>query len=210
MIDLVQLRKDAASVADRLAARRFELDVTRFNALEAERKQVQTRTEELQARRNTLAKAIGMKKGKGEDASAELAEAGALPEQLKQLETQLAEVQTRLNDFLLHVPNVPHDSVPAGKSSDDNVEVRRWGDIPAIAEPKDHVDIGTPLGLDFDVAAKLSGARFAFMKGPMARLHRALAQFMLDVQTGEHGYTECYTPYIVNSATLLGTGQLPK
>lgn len=210
MIDLAQLRKDAASVADRLAARGFELDVTRFNALEAERKQVQTRTEELQARRNTLAKAIGMKKGKGEDASAELAEAGALPEQLKQLETQLAEVQTRLNDFLLHVPNVPHDSVPAGKSSDDNVEVRRWGDIPAIAEPKDHVDIGTPLGLDFDVAAKLSGARFAFMKGPIARLHRALAQFMLDVQTGEHGYTECYTPYIVNSATLLGTGQLPK
>jgi seryl-tRNA synthetase len=210
MIDLAQLRKDAASVADRLAARGFELDVTRFNALEAERKQVQTRTEELQARRNTLAKAIGMKKGKREDASAELAEAGALPEQLKQLETQLAEVQTRLNDFLLHVPNVPHDSVPAGKSSDDNVEVRRWGDIPAIAEPKDHVDIGTPLGLDFDVAAKLSGARFAFMKGPMARLHRALAQFMLDVQTGEHGYTECYTPYIVNSATLLGTGQLPK
>jgi len=210
MIDLAQLRKDAASVADRLAARGFELDVTRFNALEAERKQVQTRTEELQARRNTLAKAIGMKKGKGEDASAELAEAGALPEQLKQLETQLADVQTRLNDFLLHVPNVPHDSVPGGKSSDDNVEVRRWGDIPAIAEPKDHVDIGTPLGLDFDVAAKLSGARFAFMKGPMARLHRALAQFMLDVQTGEHGYTECYTPYIVNSATLLGTGQLPK
>ncbi|MCA3163553.1 MAG: serine--tRNA ligase [Burkholderiales bacterium] len=210
MIDLAQLRKDAASVADRLAARGFELDVTRFNALEAERKQVQTRTEELQARRNTLAKAIGMKKGKGEDASAELAEAGALPEQLKQLETQLAEVQTRLNDFLLHVPNVPHDSVPGGKSSDDNVEVRRWGDIPAIAEPKDHVDIGTPLGLDFDVSAKLSGARFAFMKGPMARLHRALAQFMLDVQTGEHGYTECYTPYIVNSATLLGTGQLPK
>lgn len=210
MIDLAQLRKDAGSVADRLAARGFELDVTRFNALEAERKQVQTRTEELQARRNTLAKAIGMKKGKGEDASAELAEAGALPEQLKQLETQLAEVQTRLNDFLLHVPNVPHDSVPAGKSSDDNVEVRRWGDIPAIAEPKDHVDIGTPLGLDFDVAAKLSGARFAFMKGPMARLHRALAQFMLDIQTGEHGYTECYTPYIVNSATLLGTGQLPK
>lgn len=210
MIDLALLRKDAASVADRLAARGFELDVTRFNALEAERKQVQTRTEELQARRNTLAKAIGMKKGKGEDASAELAEAGALPEQLKQLETQLADVQTRLNDFLLHVPNVPHDSVPGGKSSDDNVEVRRWGDIPAIAEPKDHVDIGTPLGLDFDVAAKLSGARFAFMKGPMARLHRALAQFMLDVQTGEHGYTECYTPYIVNSATLLGTGQLPK
>jgi seryl-tRNA synthetase len=210
MIDLAQLRKDATSVADRLAARGFELDVTRFNALEAERKQVQTRTEELQARRNTLAKAIGMKKGKGEDASAELAEAGALPEQLKQLETQLAEVQARLNDFLLHVPNVPHDSVPPGKSSDDNVEVRRWGEIPAIAEPKDHVDIGTPLGLDFDVAAKLSGARFAFMKGPIARLHRALAQFMLDVQTSEHGYIECYTPYIVNSATLLGTGQLPK
>jgi seryl-tRNA synthetase len=210
MIDLAQLRKDAASVADRLAARGFELDVSRFNALEAERKQVQTRTEELQARRNTLAKAIGMKKGKGEDASAELAEAGALPEQLKQLETQLADVQARLNDFLLHVPNVPHDSVPPGKSSDDNVEVRRWGEIPAIAEPKDHVDIGTPLGLDFDVAAKLSGARFAFMKGPIARLHRALAQFMLDVQTSEHGYIECYTPYIVNSATLLGTGQLPK
>jgi seryl-tRNA synthetase len=210
MIDLVQLRKDAAAVAARLAARGFELDVTRFNALEVERKHVQTRTEELQARRNALAKAIGMKKGKGEDASAELTEAGAIPDQLKQLEAQLGDVQTRLNDFLLHVPNVPHDSVPTGKSSDYNVEVRRWGDIPAIAEPKDHVDIGTPLGLDFDVAAKLSGARFAFMKGPIARLHRALAQFMLDVQTSEHGYTECYTPYIVNSATLLGTGQLPK
>jgi seryl-tRNA synthetase len=210
MIDLAQLRKDAAAVAARLAARGFELDVTRFNALEVERKQLQISTEELQARRNALAKAIGMKKGKGEDASAELTEAGAIPEELKQLEAQLGDVQTRLNDFLLHVPNVPHDSVPTGKSSDDNVEVRRWGDIPAIAEPKDHVDIGTPLGLDFDVAAKLSGARFAFMKGPIARLHRALAQFMLDVQTSEHGYTECYTPYIVNSATLLGTGQLPK
>ncbi len=210
MIDLVQLRKDAAAVAARLATRGFELDVMTFNALEAERKQVQTRTEELQARRNALAKAIGMKKGKGEDASAELSEAGAIPEQLKQLEAHLGEVQTRLNDFLLHVPNVPHDSVPTGKSSDDNVEIRRWGEIPAIANPKDHVDIGTPLGLDFDVAAKLSGARFAFMKGPIARLHRALAQLMLDVQTSEHGYTECYTPYIVNSATLLGTGQLPK
>lgn len=210
MIDLVQLRKDAAAVAARLATRGFELDVMTFNALEAERKQVQTRTEELQARRNALAKAIGMKKGKGEDASAELSEAGAIPEQLKQLEAHLGEVQTRLNDFLLHVPNVPHDSVPTGKSSDDNVEIRRWGEIPAIANPKDHVDIGMPLGLDFDVAAKLSGARFAFMKGPIARLHRALAQLMLDVQTSEHGYTECYTPYIVNSATLLGTGQLPK
>ncbi|HEU4622709.1 MAG TPA: serine--tRNA ligase, partial [Burkholderiaceae bacterium] len=164
-----------------------------------------------QARRNALAKSIGMKKAKGEDASVELAEAAQLPEQLKALEQELATLQARLTDTLMRVPNIPHVSVPSGQSSDDNHEVRRWGTPRAFDfEVRDHVDIGAPLGLDFDTAAKLSGARFSFMRGPIAKLHRALAQFMLDVQTNEHGYTECYTPYLVNTQTLLGTGQLPK
>ncbi len=152
-----------------------------------------------------------MLKAKGEDASAVMAEAAAIPQHLKDLEVQLGNVQSRLNELLLGVPNVPHASVPQGRSADDNVEVRRWGTPRAFDfAVKDHVDVGAGLGLDFETAAKLSGARFAVMKGPIARLHRALAQFMLDVQTGEHGYTECYTPYIVNRETLLGTGQLPK
>ncbi len=212
MLDINLLRKDIDAVAKRLAdGGRFAFPVAEFQALEAERKQVQTRTEELQAKRNTLSKAIGMKKGKGEDASAEMAEVAALPEQVKALEGQLADIQQRMQDLLMRVPNAPHASVPVGKSSDDNLEVRKWG-TPRHFDfaVRDHVDVGAGLGLDFDVASKLSGARFSFMKGPAARLHRALAQFMLNTHTGEHGYTECYTPYIVNTATLLGTGQLPK
>ncbi len=211
MLDIAQLRKDIEAVAARLRTRPYELDVPTFNALEAERKQVQVATEELQARRNSLSKQVGILKSRGEDAAAVMAEVAQIPEQLKTQEARLADVQARVQALMLDVPNLPHASVPVGKSADDNVEVRRWG------EPKrfdfavrDHVDLGAPLGLDFDTGAKLAGARFTVMKGPVARLHRALAQFMLDVQTLKHGYTECYTPYIVNRETLQGTGQLPK
>ncbi|GIL07219.1 MAG: serine--tRNA ligase [Betaproteobacteria bacterium] len=211
MIDIALLRKDIGSVAARLRTRPYEFPVERFNALEAERKSVQVKTEELQAKRNALSKQVGILKSKGEDASAVMAEVAAIPDQVKALEASLADVQARMQALLLDVPNLPHASVPTGKSSDDNVEVRRWGEPRKFDfAPKDHVDVGAPLGLDFETAAKLSGARFAFMRGPVARLHRALAQFMLDVQTREHGYTECHTPYIVNAETLTGTGQLPK
>ncbi len=211
MLDINQLRKDIEAIAARLRARPFELDVAAFNAIEAERKQVQIATEELQARRNALAKKIGALKSKGEDASAVLAEAAAIPGEVKAQEVRLAQIQDRQKQMLLDVPNVPHDSVPIGRGADENIETRRWGEPRVFDFPvRDHVDVGAPLGLDFDTAAKLSGSRFALMKGPVARLHRALAQFMLDVQTRQHGYTECYTPYIVNSETLTGTGQLPK
>ncbi|MBO1111779.1 serine--tRNA ligase [Bordetella petrii] len=219
MLDPILLRKDLQTVVGRLKTRGVDFDTQRFNELESRRKAVQTETESLQARRNALAKQIGQLKAQGQDASAVLAESQAIPARLKQLEDDLAAVQQSLGDLLMAVPNLPHDSVPAGASADDNVEVRRWlpvqpaadGNPPPLPfEPKDHVALGEPLGLDFDTAAKLSGARFSFMRGPVARLHRALAQFMLDLQTGQHGYTECYTPYIVNSSTLYGTGQLPK
>jgi seryl-tRNA synthetase len=211
MLDINLLRKDIAAVAERLRTRPFELDIAAFNALEAERKQVQVATEELQARRNALSKQVGMLKGRGEDASAVLAEVASIPDAIKAQETRLGDVQARLASMLLNAPNVPHASVPVGRSSEDNVEVRRWGEPRAFDFPvRDHVDVGGPLGLDFDTAAKLSGSRFALMRGPVARLHRALAQFMLDAQTRRHGYTECYTPYIVNAETLTGTGQLPK
>ncbi len=211
MLDINLLRRDIETVAARLRSRPFDLDVEAFNALEAERKQVQVTTEELQAKRNVLSKQVGVMKSKGEDASAVLAEVAAIPEQVKAQEAQLGEIQERIRQLLLNVPNVPHASVPTGKSADDNVEMRRWGE-PRVFDfaVRDHVDVGSPLGLDFDTAAKLSGSRFALMKGPIARLHRALAEFMLDVQTRQHGYTECYTPYIVNAETLTGTGQLPK
>lgn len=215
MLDLTLLRKDPAAVAARLGSRGYAFDTARFDALEARRKTVQTDTENLQARRNALAKQIGALKSKGEDASAVMAESQAVPARLKELADELAIIQRDLNDLLLSVPNLPHDSVPSGDSADQNVEVRRWS--PTGAEPaplpfpaRDHVDLGEPLGLDFATATKLSGARFTLMRGPIARLHRALSQLMLDVQTGEHGYTECYTPYIVNASTLMGTGQLPK
>src|SRR5690606_23243435 len=219
MLDPILLRKDLQTVVDRLKSRGVDFDSQRFNELESRRKAVQTETESLQARRNALAKQIGQLKAQGQDASAVMAESQAIPGRLKQLEDELAGVQQSLNELLMAVPNLPHASVPVGASADDNVEVRRWlpgqpgadGNPPPLGfEPKDHVALGEPLGLDFDTAAKLSGARFSFMRGPVARLHRALAQFMLDLQTGQHGYTECYTPYIVNSSTLFGTGQLPK
>ena len=211
MLDVGLVRKDPAGVAARLRTRGFELDVESLTGLEAERKLVQTRTEELQARRNALSKQVGQAKSRGEDASALMAEAARIPEELKWLEQQNNEVQARQHQFLMVVPNLPHESVPVGRSEQDNVEVRRWGDPPRLDfAVKDHVDLGAAIGMDFETAAKLSGARFVVLRGALARLHRALAQFMLDIQTAEHGYTECYTPYVVNSATLTGTGQLPK
>ena len=211
MIDIQLLRKDIDSVAARLATRKFQLDVAAFNALEAERKQIQTRTEELQSKRNALSKQIGMLKGKGEDTSAVMAEVAGIGDELKASAERLDAVQAKMSEFMLTIPNLPHESVPVGQDESANVEVRKVGTPRAFDfEVKDHVDIGEALGLDFDTAAKLAGSRFAVMKGGIARLHRALAQFMLDTQTGEHGYTECYTPYIVNADSLRGTGQLPK
>jgi len=214
MLDITQLRKDLDAVVERLNARKNPqpyLDVDRFKAFEAERKGVQTRTEELQARRNTLSKQIGMAKGKGEDASALMAEVGSIADELKAGAERLEAIQVELNQMLMGVPNLPDASVPTGADEHGNVEVRRWGTPRTFDfDVKDHVDLGAPLGLDFETGARLSGSRFTFLKGPVARLHRALAQFMLDVQTTEHGYTECYTPYIVNREILEGTGQLPK
>lgn len=211
MIDIQLLRKDIETVAARLAARKFQLDVSAFNALEAERKQIQTRTEELQGKRNSLSKQIGMLKGKGEDASAVMAEVAGIGDELKASEVRLGEVQVALNTFLEAVPNIPHESVPVGADESGNVELRKVGTPRQFDfEVKDHVDVGAALGLDFDTAVKLTGSRFSVLKGGMARLHRALAQFMLDTHTLEHGYTECYTPYIVNADSLRGTGQLPK
>jgi seryl-tRNA synthetase len=212
MLDINQLRKDAAAVAQRLATRGGQpLDVAAFTALEAQRKQVQSETEALQASRNTLSKQIGELKRTGADASAVMAQVAALPDQLKTLESQLATIQQNMNGLLMNVPNVPHDSVPVGKDETGNMEVRKHG-TPRVFDfaVRDHVDVGARLGLDFETGAKLSGARFTFLRGPVAKLHRALAQFMIDTQTQAHGYTECYTPYIVNAHTLLGTGQLPK
>ncbi|NMG71765.1 serine--tRNA ligase [Parazoarcus communis] len=211
MLDIQMLRSQLDVVVARLATRGLQFDTAAFLALEEERKQLQTRTQELQARRNNLSKQIGMLKGKGEDASAVLAEVGQLGDELKACEQALPVVLDRMNAFLAGLPNLPQESVPVGEDESGNVEVRRWG-APASFdfEVRDHVDIGARLGLDFDTGAKLSGSRFTFMRGQVARLHRALAQFMLDTQTGEHGYTECYTPYIVNREVLEGTGQLPK
>jgi len=211
MLDINHLRKNAQEVADRLRTRPFDFDVAGFNALEQERKTVQSATEALQARSNALSRQIGELKSRGEDAAAVLREVAEVPERRKELEARLADVQRRQQEFLLGVPNLPHASVPTGRSSDDNVEMRRWGAPRQFDFPvKDHVDVGAPLGLDFEAAARVSGARFAVLKGPVARLHRALSQFMLDTQTAEHGYTECYTPYLVTAQTLVGTGQLPK
>ena len=211
MIDIQLLRKDIDSVAARLATRKFQLDVASFNTLEAERKQIQSRTEELQGKRNSLSKQIGMLKGKGEDASAVMAEVGGIGDELKVSEVRLAEVQLSMTAFLQAIPNLPHESVVVGKDESANVEVRKVGTPRSFDfEVKDHVDVGAALGLDFDTAVKLTGSRFSVMKGGMARLHRALAQFMLDTQTLENGYTEVYTPYMVNADSMRGTGQLPK
>ena len=211
MIDPQLLRKDIASVQARLATRKFELDVEKFNALESERKSLQTRTEELQAKRNQLAKAIGMKKGKGEDASTEMAEASQINVDMESGSARLTILQAEISDFLMGIPNLPDESVPTGKDETENQEVKRWGEAPIFDfEINDHVDLGGPLGLDFEAAAKISGSRFVVLKGSIARLHRALAQFMLDTHTTQHGYQEVYTPYMVNAASMRGTGQLPK
>ena len=211
MIDPQLLRKDIAAVAARLATRKFQLDVEKFNTLESERKSLQTRTEELQAKRNQLAKAIGMKKGKGEDAAAEMAEATQINVDMESGAARLAVLQIEIADFLMGIPNLPDEAVPVGKDETENKEVKRWGAIPAFSFPvKDHVDLGAPLGLDFESAAKISGSRFVVLKGPIARLHRALAQFMIDLHTTQHGYEELYVPLMVNAASMRGTGQLPK
>lgn len=227
MLDIQALRNDLDNVVAKLASRKFEFDTARFLALEQERKAVQTRTQDLQAKRNATSKQIGILLGQisrlnateefqqaefnQQQAEKLKVEVAGMAQQLKADEDLLNSIQAELQALLLNVPNLPHESVPAGKSEEDNLEVRRVG-TPRVFdfEVKDHTDIGTPLGLDFDTGAKLSGARFTVMKGQVAKLHRALAQFMLDTQTEQHGYTECYTPYMVNAETLLGTGQLPK
>ena len=218
MLDPLLLRKDLDRVVAGLQSRKNPqpfLDVAAFQALETERKTLQTRTEELQSQRNTASKQIGQRKAKGESADDLMAQVAAIKDELDSSAARLDALQAELNDLLLGVPNLPHPSVPVGADETANQEVRRWAphglaprafDFPV----RDHVELGEPLGLDFETGTKLAGARFSFMRGPVARLHRALAQFMLDLQTGEHGYTECYTPYIVNADTLKGTGQLPK
>ena len=218
MLDIAYLRRDLNQVIERLQTRKLPqpfLNVDIFQSLENERKTLQTRTEELQAKRNSLSKTIGQLKAKGESADAAMAEVGQLKEELEVSAVRLEALQAELQGLLLAVPNLPQEGVPVGADEHGNVELRRWS--PSGTEPaalgfaaKDHVDLGEPLGLDFETGVLLSGSRFAVMKGQLARLHRALAQFMLDVQTQEHGYTECYTPYIVNADSLRGTGQLPK
>ncbi len=212
MLDIQALRNDLAGLTARLATRGFVLDTAKFEQLEGERKVIQTRTQELQAKRNSASKQIGIAKSKGEDVSAIMAEVANLGDELKQAEVQLGEVQIALQTMLEVLPNMPHESVPSGKSEADNVEVRKVGSVPKFDfAVKDHVSIGEDLGgLDFETAAKISGARFSLLKGGLARLHRALAQFMLDRHTDQHGYTEVYVPYIVNGASMRGTGQLPK
>ncbi len=214
MLDISLLRKDLDAVVARLATRKNPqpyLDVEAFRRLEAERKTLQTRTEELQAQRNALSKQIGQLKAKGESADAAMAQVAAIKTELDQSAARLEQLQPELQALLLAVPNLPQDGVPVGADETGNQVLRQWG-TPRTLDfaVRDHVDIGEALGLDFETGVKLAGARFTVMKGPIARLHRALAQFMLDVQTQEHGYTECYTPYIVNAETLRGTGQLPK
>jgi seryl-tRNA synthetase len=220
MFDAQLLRKDLAAVAARLATRGFILDEPAFADLESQRKASQSLSESLQSQRNSLSKQIGMLKAKGQDTSAVMAEVNALGDQLAAATANTEKLQEQLQAWLLSVPNVPHESVPVGRSEQDNREVRRWspdGSDPRLSaaaqgthELPDHLDVGAPLGLDLETAAKLTGARFALMRGPVARLHRALAQLMLDTHSQEHGYTECYTPYIVNAASMQGTGQLPK
>jgi seryl-tRNA synthetase len=220
MLDPQLLRKEPQSIAERLALRGYTLDLERFNALEARRKAAQSSSEALQARRNALSRQIGMLKGKGEDTGEVMAEVAQVGEGMAQALQATEQVQAELQEWLLTMPNLPHESVPVGTDEAGNVEKRWWS--PNGLDPRlgmavqgdevlpDHVDIGAPFGLDFESAAKISGARFAMLRGPIARLHRALSQLMLDTHTTEHGYTECYTPYIVNSASMLGTGQLPK
>ncbi|MDX1593640.1 MAG: serine--tRNA ligase [Gammaproteobacteria bacterium] len=212
MLDPKRLRNDLPDVVAGLARRGFAFDEAAFAALEAERRELQVRTETLQAERNRRSKAIGQAKAKGEDVAPLLAEVGSLGDELKAASARLDVLQGELEAFLLGLPNVPHPDVPVGDDEADNLEMRRWGEPPAFDfEPKDHVDLGEGLGLlDTEAAAKLTGARFAVMHGPLARLQRALVQFMLDLHTTEHGYVETYVPYMVNADSLQGTGQLPK
>ncbi|MCC6535800.1 MAG: serine--tRNA ligase [Burkholderiales bacterium] len=212
MLDVQLLRADIDAVARRLGDRGITIDAARFLALETNRKALQTRTQELQARRNQASRQIGQAKHNGEDATALMAEVAAMADELKANEARLDALQAELTDFLLGVPNLPHSSVPAGRSAEDNVEARRVGAPRATPfTARDHVDLGEGLGmLDFADATKIAGARFSLMKGAIARLHRAIAQFMLDLHTSEHGYTEVYVPYLVNAASMRGTGQLPK
>ena len=212
MLDIQVLRNDLAATAARLATRGYMLDTAKFEQMEAERKTIQTRTQELQAKRNASSKLIGQAKAKGEDTTAIMAEVGALGEELKQLEAKLPLLLQEMDAFLAVIPNTPHATVPVGKSEADNVEVRKVGEPTKFTfEVKDHVSIGEGLnGLDFDTATKITGSRFSLLKGPLARLHRALAQFMLDTHTEKHGYVETYVPYIVNEESMRGTGQLPK
>jgi seryl-tRNA synthetase len=218
MLDINLLRRDLDGVLAQLERRKSPqpyLDVQRFRTLETERKTLQTRVEELQARRNALSKQIGQLKAKGQDSAEPMAEVARIADGLSEGAAVLEHIQAELSGMLMGLPNLPHDSVPLGADDKANVELRRWspdGQAPRPLgfTPKDHVDLGAPLGMDFDTGALLSGSRFTFLRGGMARLHRALAQFMLDVQTTEHGYTECWTPYIVNREALEGTGQLPK
>ena len=214
MLDITLLRKDLAQAITRLETRKSPqafLNVDAFIAIEQERKTIQSRTEELQNLRNTLSKQIGQLKAKGEDASTAMAQVSSSKAELEESSARLEQIQVELQALLLAVPNLPHDSVPRGLGEDGNVEVRSWGTPKTYDfEIKDHVDVGQPLGLDFELGTKLTGSRFTVLQGSLARLHRALAAYMLDVQTEEHGYTECYVPYIVNVDSLRGTGQLPK
>ena len=211
MIDIQLLRRESAEVARRLQSRGHAFDLQGFEQLESRRKTAQSTAEELQARRNALSRQIGQAKGRKENADHLLAEVATINESQEQASAELAGIQAELDELLLSLPNLPHESAPIGRSEADNVEVRRWGSAAAASFPmKDHVALGAGLGLDFAAAAKLSGARFVVMKGAIARLHRALAQFMLDTHTSRHGYQECYTPYLVGPAALRGTGQLPK
>ena len=211
MIDINLLRNDIESLEKILKHRGFDLDVNFFNSLEEERKHIQIKTQELQQERNDLSKQVGVLKSQGKDASDVLNKVSNISAQSKEFELQLALIQEKLNNFLLLIPNVPHDSVPIGPDETSNELVKEVGIPPEFDfEVKDHVDLGAPLGLDFDTAAKVSGSRFVFMKNDIARLHRAIGQFMIDTHTENHGYTECYTPYLVNEDSLLGTGQLPK
>ena len=212
MLDPKLLRNDLEWVAGQLSRRGFVLDTDSLQALEARRKDIQMQTQELQAERNSRSKGIGKAKAAGEDIAPLLKEVEGLGSQLKQKEDELAGLQDELNSILLGIPNIPHASVPDGKGEEDNPEIRSWGEPPGFDfEPKDHVDLGEQLGqLDFETAAKITGSRFSVMQGPLARLHRALIQFMLDTHTGQHGYREVYVPYLVNAESLRGTGQLPK
>ena len=212
MLDVQLLRSDLPGIATRLKTRGYLLDTAKFEEVEAKRKAIQTRTQELQAKRNTMSKQIGAAKGRGEDVAPLMREVGGIGDELTALEHQLSDIQAGLREWLLGMPNLAHASVPIGQSEADNVEVRRWGTPRGFKfQARDHVDVGAAVaGLEFESSAKLAGSRFYTLRGGVARLHRALAQMMLDTHTGEHGYVEHYVPLIVNAETLTGTGQLPK